>query len=222
MCPLECDFLCHLSVFFKELVVSSRLERLAYFNAKRIESKGLNLDGAQAMLDTMTLTKILGGFCGSLLIFLLGSWAAEEIYHASGHGAHGEEHAPGYAIYIEEYIDEVEEEDEGDDFSVLLASADMGKGAKVFGKCKACHKLEDGAKGTGPHLYQIVDRDVAAVDGYGYSGALIAVADVWTIDALNGFLENPKSYAPGTKMGFAGLKKPEDRANLIAYLQSVE
>lgn len=173
------------------------------------------------MLDTMTLTKILAGFCGSLLLFLLGSWAAETIYHG-GHGGHGEKHAAGYEIYVEDASDDVEEEEAGDDFAVLLASADMGKGAKVFGKCKACHKLEDGARGTGPHLYQIVDRAVAAVDGYGYSGALVAVADVWSVDALNGFLENPKSYAPGTKMGFAGLKKPEDRANLIAYLQSVE
>ena len=68
---------------------------------------------------------------------------------------------------------------------------------------------------------QIVDRAVGAAEGYGYSGALVQVADVWTIDALNGFLENPKTYAPGTKMGFAGLKNPEDRANVIAYLQSL-
>jgi len=55
---------------------------------------------------------------------------------------------------------------------------------------------------------------VSAAEGYGYSGA-------WTVDALNGLLENPKAYAPGTKMGFAGLKNPEDRANVIAYLQSL-
>jgi cytochrome c len=58
------------------------------------------------------------------------------------------------------------------------------------------------------------------VIGYNYSGALVKVAEVWDIDNLNEFLENPKTYAPGTKMGFAGLKKPNDRANLIAYLDS--
>ena len=100
--------------------------------------------------------------------------------------------------------------------------ADVSKGAKVWGKCKACHKLEDGANATGPHLYAIVNREVGSVSGYSYSGALVKVADVWDIDSLNGFLENPKIYAPGTKMGFAGLKKPDDRANLIAYLDSVE
>ena len=62
---------------------------------------------------------------------------------------------------------------------------------------------------------------MASVSDYNYSGALIKVADVWDTDSLNEFLENPKTYAPGTKMGFAGLKKPNDRANLIAYLDSV-
>ncbi|MAI58065.1 MAG: cytochrome c family protein [Rhodobacteraceae bacterium] len=171
------------------------------------------------MLDTMTLTKITGAFCGSLLVFLLGSWVAEELYHAD-HG-HGKKHAVGYEIYVEEPEALEEAVDEELNFDTLLAAADLAKGAKVFGKCKACHKLEDGAKGTGPHLYQVVDRAVSSVEGYGYSGALIAVADIWTAVELNGFLENPKNYAPGTKMGFAGLKKPEDRANVIAYLKSV-
>jgi cytochrome c len=66
-----------------------------------------------------------------------------------------------------------------------------------------------------------VNRAVGSVDGYGYSGALVAVADVWDPEHLNGFLTNPKSYAPGTKMGFAGLKSVDDRANLIAYLATI-
>ena len=171
------------------------------------------------MLDTMTLTKIIGGFCGSLLVFLMGNWAAEELYHAGS--GHGEKHAAGYAIIVEE-ADEVVDDALEVDFAQLLMEADLGKGAKVFGKCKACHKVEDGAKGTGPHLYQVVDRTVGSVEGYGYSGALIAVVDVWSTENLDGFLENPKAYATGTKMGFSGLKKPRDRANVIAYLQSIE
>lgn len=172
------------------------------------------------MLDTMTFTKILGGFCGAFLIFLLGNWVAETIYHVGPEG-HGEgEHVAGYYIEVGG-DDQGSDEEEGPDFTTLLASADPAKGEKVFGKCKACHKLEDGANGTGPHLYGVVDRAVSSVAGFGYSGALVAVADVWDADHLNGFLENPKKYAPGTKMGFAGLKKEEDRANLIAYLATI-
>lgn len=172
------------------------------------------------MLDTMTFTKILGGFCGALLIFLLGGWAAETLYHVGPEGHGDEEPVAGY--YIEVGGDEAATEEEaGPSFTELLASADVAKGEKVFGKCKACHKLEDGANGTGPTLYGVVDRAVSSIDGFGYSGALVAVADVWDADHLNGFLANPKKYAPGTKMGFAGLKSEEDRANLIAYLATI-
>ena len=172
------------------------------------------------MFDTMTMTKILGAFCGALLVYLLGAWAAESLYHTGGgHGGEGEHAKQGYVIEIET-ADAGEAVEEGPSLEELLASADLGKGTKVFGKCKACHKLEDGANATGPHLFGIVDRAVGAADGFGYSGALVAVADVWTAENLDGFLESPKGFAPGTKMGFSGLKKPADRANLIAYLQS--
>lgn len=168
-------------------------------------------------MDTMTSTKILGGLCGAFLIFLLGKWAAEVIYHTGG-GHGGEEQA-----YV---IDTGESEGGGGEeavpFAELLAAADPAKGERVWGKCRACHKVEDGANGTGPHLYGVVGRNVGSVDGFGYSGSLVAVADVWTPENLNGFLENPKGYAPGTKMSFAGLKKVEDRANLIAWLDGLD
>jgi cytochrome c len=90
----------------------------------------------------------------------------------------------------------------------------------VFGKCKACHKL-DGSDGTGPHLNGIVGKAKAASAGFGYSDALLAMAsDVWSPENLDGFLLNPKGYAPGTKMSFAGLPKGEERANLIKYLEA--
>lgn len=168
------------------------------------------------MFDTMTLTKIVGGFCGALLIFLFGNWAAEILYHTGG--GHGDEHAAGYVI--ETGAEEAVEEEAAVPFAEILAAADAGKGEKVFAKCKACHKLEAGANGVGPNLHGIVGRAVGSAEGFGYSGALVAVADVWDPEHLNGFLENPKGYAPGTAMSFSGLKKVEDRANLIAYLQS--
>ncbi|MCJ7874947.1 cytochrome c family protein [Phaeobacter sp. J2-8] len=170
-------------------------------------------------MDTMTSTKILGGFCGAFLIFLLGKWAAEELYHTGGgHGDHAEQ------AYV---IDTGEESGGGDvaegpTFAELLASADIAKGEKVYGKCRACHKIEDGVNSTGPSLYDIVGRTVGSEEGFGYSGSLVAVADVWTPEALDGFLANPKGFAPGTKMSFAGLKKPEDRANIVAWLDSLD
>lgn len=174
------------------------------------------------MFDTMTFTKIIGGFCGALLVFLLGSWVAEILYH--GGGGHGEKHAEGYAIEVEDAGASggmAAAADDGPDFAELYAMADASKGEKVFGKCKACHKLEDGANGTGPHLFGTVGRDIGSIGGFGYSDVLASLDGNWTPEALNGFLENPKGFAPGTKMGFAGLKKVEDRANIIAYLQTI-
>lgn len=168
------------------------------------------------MFDTMTLTKVVGGVCGTLLIFLLGKWVADELYHVGG--GHGGDHASAYIIEIEEKepVDVIEVP-----FADLLASADIGKGEKVWGKCRACHKLEAGENGTGPYLYGIVGRDVGAAEGFKYSGKLNDATDVWSTDALNAFLENPKGYAPGTSMSFKGLSKPVDRANVIAYLDSI-
>ncbi|RVT87227.1 cytochrome c family protein [Rhodobacteraceae bacterium CCMM004] len=170
------------------------------------------------MFDTMTLTKLVGGFCGALLVFLLGGWAAETLYHTGG-GHYGEAEQ-AYVIDTGEGGGDAEPEEELD-FATVMASADAGAGERVWGKCRACHKLEDGANGTGPHLYDVVGRPVGGVDGFNYSGALSAVADVWSPEHLNAFLEDPRGYAPGTSMGFAGLPKVEDRANLIAYLDTI-
>jgi len=173
------------------------------------------------MFDTMTMTKVLGAACGALLLFLLGGWAAETIYHGAGGHGDGEEHAQGYKIEVAEAEAADEEPEEVIDMATMMLSAEAAKGEKVFSKCKACHKLEDGANGTGPHLYGTVNRPIAIVDGFGYSETLATKGGEWDYEALNGFLEDPKGWAPGTKMGFAGLKKPTDRANLIAYLETI-
>jgi len=106
-------------------------------------------------------------------------------------------------------------------FNDLLAAADVEKGKKLFGKCKACHKLEEGASSTGPSLFGVVDRDIASMGGFGYSDPMMALPGNWTPKELDDFLANPKKDVPGTKMSFAGLKKAGDRANLIAYLNTV-
>lgn len=172
------------------------------------------------MFDTMTMTKAVAGVCGALLVYLLGNWAADGVY-AMGAGGHGAEGELAQAYTIDTGAGEAPAEGAGEatvDFAALLAAADAAAGEKVFGKCKACHKM-DGTDGTGPHLNGVVDRAKASVAGFGYSEALAGMAaEAWTPDNLNAFLENPKGYAPGTKMSFAGLPKPEDRANVIAYL----
>ncbi len=171
------------------------------------------------MFDTMTMTKVTGAVCGSLLVFLLAGWAAEGIYamDAGGHGAEGEVQQ-AYVIDTGAEPETTEAAAEGPDFATVLASADAAAGEKVFAKCKACHKM-DGVDGTGPHLNGVVDRAKASIAGFGYSDSLVAMAaDKWTPENLNAFLTNPKAYVPGTKMSFAGLPKVEDRANVIAYL----
>lgn len=171
------------------------------------------------MFDTMTLTKIVGGFCGTLLVFLLGGWAAEEIYHVGGHADGEIEQA--YAIELPEEEGAATEEVEEVPFAEVFAAADTGAGERVWGKCRACHNL-DGSNAVGPHLNGVVGRQVAAVDGYSYSGALAEQAEVWDAETLNAFLEDPQGWAPGTAMSYNGLAKVEDRANLIAYLDTTE
>ncbi|EAQ22890.1 c-type cytochrome [Roseovarius sp. 217] len=173
------------------------------------------------MFDTMTMTKTAGALCGALLVFLLGNWAAESIYSMGG--GHGEDHAQGYVIDTGE--DEASEEaaDEGPSIGELMAAADPANGEGLFRNCAACHAVADGENKVGPHLYGVVGRDVGSVASYGsYSGSLTEVAQVWTPVELNAFLENPKSYAPGTTMGYAGMRKAEDRADLIAYLDQTD
>lgn len=172
------------------------------------------------MFDTMTITKVLGAGAGSLLVFLLVSWAAETVYH----GVEGGEAELAQAYVIDTGADEPPPEGgdaaPAEDFALVLASADPAAGDKVFAKCKACHQV-NGANGVGPALNGVVNRPIAAIAGYAYSETLAGMAsDAWTPENLNAFLQNPKGYAPGTKMSFAGLPKVEDRANVIAWLQT--
>ena len=103
----------------------------------------------------------------------------------------------------------------------LLASADLAAGQKLAKKCTACHVFEKGgANKTGPALWNIVNADKGGADGFGYSQALADFGGVWDYESLNAFLYKPKAYISGTKMNFAGFKKPKDRANMIAYLRS--
>lgn len=104
----------------------------------------------------------------------------------------------------------------------LLATADVAKGEQVFKKCTSCHTIDaGGANGIGPNLHGIVGEGVGkGHPGFAFSSALSGHGGNWDWKNLNDWLHNPKKFAPGTKMTFAGLGKAEDRANLIAYLNS--
>ena len=104
--------------------------------------------------------------------------------------------------------------------SLLLASASLEKGEKLFKKCSACHNYEkDSANKVGPNLWNLINRPKANVEGFAYSKALAEYGGDWGYEELAEFLYKPKKYIKGTKMNFAGLKKVEDRANLVLFLR---
>lgn len=108
------------------------------------------------------------------------------------------------------------------DFKALLAAAKPETGEKIFSKCKACHTAEQGgASKLGPNLWGVIGRPKAGGEGFAYSDAMKKLGGEWTFADLNEFLANPKKFAPGTKMTFAGLKNEEDRAHVIAYLSQL-
>ncbi len=115
-----------------------------------------------------------------------------------------------------------ETEEETISLGTLLAAADAGKGERVARKCTSCHTFDDGgANRVGPNLYGIMGDPKARTGGFSYSSALADMGGEWSIENMDAFLESPKGYVPGTKMAFAGLRKPTDRANLILYLRSL-
>ena len=171
------------------------------------------------MFDTMTVTKAASGLLGTLLVLLLAKWGADVLYDSDSHHA-----GASYVIETDSTPDSTGEstDDGAVGFGELLAAADLENGARVFRKCIACHKLEDGANGTGPYLHGIVDRPVASANGFtGYSAAMQALGGSWTPEVLDAFLTKPGSYLSGTSMSFVGLRKPGDRADVIAYLQTI-
>lgn len=110
-----------------------------------------------------------------------------------------------------------------EDIGPLLAEADVGEGEAQFKKCVACHTVEKGGPDrVGPNLWGIVGAPKAHSEAFSYSKAIAGMEGEWTYEDLNRFIANPRAFAPGTKMTFAGLRKAEDRAALIAYLRTLD
>ena len=107
------------------------------------------------------------------------------------------------------------------DIAALLALGTVEHGQKVFKKCSACHSIKKGGRNNiGPALYNVLGRNMGALEDYKYSKALIAFGKDWTFDEMNNFLIKPTTYIKGTKMAFAGLKKEKDRASVILYMNA--
>jgi len=108
------------------------------------------------------------------------------------------------------------------DLATALASADVAKGRQKAQVCASCHTFDQGGQDrTGPGLWGVVGRDIAGHPGFAYSGALSAQSGSWTYERLDHYLANPAKAVPGNKMAFAGLRRVEDRANVIAYLSTL-
>ena len=104
----------------------------------------------------------------------------------------------------------------------LLANASAERGQQGTRVCMACHSFEQGGPNKiGPGLWDVVGREIASHEGFSYSSALSEKAGAWDYESLDAYLMDPRSWAPGTKMAFAGVKKPEDRADVILYLRSL-
>ncbi len=167
---------------------------------------------------------LLGGF-----IVMSANYISKALIHPEGGDSHGGEVATGAKHYPVPEIAAVSTNATTPvvatlaPITPLLAAADAEAGVKVFKKCKSCHQVDgDAGHGTGPNLWDIVNRPIAAAPGYKYSGSLTEKsAEAWNFENLNMFLNKPKNFAKKTKMSFAGLKKEKDRANVIAYLNSL-
>lgn len=170
------------------------------------------------MFDTMVITKVVAGLCATLLFLLLGIWAADVIYLPKEEAGH---EVTVYPLPVDETATQATAAVAAApvDVMALYAQADAAAGENLWRSCRTCHQL-NGTDGTGPHLNGVVGRPIDGVAGFNYSGALLVLGDTWTVEALNTFLENPRSAAPGTRMSFRGFSNIQDRLNLIAYLQT--
>ena len=162
---------------------------------------------------------IFMGLLFAVFVVLGLSFISELVFH------HKTPETKGYKIEVADTGNAGGEEEVAvEEIGPLLATADLAAGEKLLKRCVACHSFEEGgANKVGPALYNTVNRAIGSVADFGYSGSLkdYAADKTWTYEELDGFLKKPSKWIKGTAMGFAGLKKIDDRANLIAYMRTL-
>ncbi|MBN13720.1 MAG: hypothetical protein CMJ15_00635 [Pelagibacterium sp.] len=170
-------------------------------------------------MNSFELNKIFGAILGTLVFVMGVGFIADEIYAPiEGRGASYDLPEPAA-----EGEGGGEEAPEVPSIAARMQTASAEEGANLITRCQSCHDYSPANENrTGPGLYGVVGHPIASHEGFAYSDALAALGadgEIWDYEHLDGFLESPRDYAPGTKMSFAGLSNPEDRANLIAFLR---
>ncbi len=170
-------------------------------------------------MDTFEINKIAGGILATLLLLY--------IINGVGNVAVSPRGLQPVAYPVPAVDDAATEataavEEEGPSLAMLLAAADVEKGMKVAKKCAVCHTFDQGGKNkVGPNLWNVIGRAMATVGGFSYSSSMKKAEGTWSFAGLDEFLTKPRTYMPGNKMAFPGLRKPTDRANVIAYLRTL-
>lgn len=167
-------------------------------------------------MDSFEINKILGALLFTCLCLLSLNIAAEAVFHPVKPAK------PGFEVAVEEKPAAGQPAAAPDEpIEKLLASADISKGEASSKKCAACHTFGKGEPNrVGPNLYGVVGRERGSHAGFNYSAAMKGKPGKWTVEDLNAFLANPRGFIPGTSMGFAGLPRGSERADVIAYLNT--